>query len=160
MKNLLDFKSNSEIIHFATHNIVDYENPILSHLLLSFDSNSSDKFENILFLPVVPYLGIKAKLVILDGCETGNGKLMASEGLLSMAHAISSNEVSNIVFSLWNISDSLAKKFMTSFINHYGQSQEMDKALQEVKREFINSSFNHPYFWSGVFGFKNYINDK
>ncbi len=157
LQKLLDTKNKSAILHIATHNIVEIENPLLSHLLLFFDDNSPDRFDNILFLPIVPYLGLKANMVILDGCETGNGKLIASEGLLSMAHAISSNDVSNIVFSLWNISDSIAKKFMTSFIYYYDQYQEMDNAMQKVKQEFINSSYNHPYFWSGIFCFKNYL---
>jgi CHAT domain-containing protein len=156
-QNFLDNRTNSSIIHVATHNIVDFNSPFLSHLLLFFEDTSPNKFDNIMFLPLVPYIGLKASLVILDGCETGNGKLLGSEGLLSMAHAISSNDVSSVVFSIWNISDSLAKKFVTRFIHYFSQDNNIDQAMRKVKIEMINSNYSHPYYWSGIMAYKNYF---
>ncbi len=156
-QNFLDNRTNSSIIHVATHNIVDFNSPFLSHLLLFFEDTSPNKFDNIMFLPLVPYIGLKASLVILDGCETGNGKLLGSEGLLSMAHAISSNDVSSVVFSIWNISDSLAKKFVTRFIHYFSQDNNIDQAMRKVKIEMINSNYSHPCFWSGFLAYKNYF---
>ena len=159
LENLLSNKGKSSILHFATHNFVDYESPFLSHLLLHFENDSVDKFNQLLFLPTVPYIGLKADLVILDGCETGNGKLQASEGLLSMAHAISANDVSSVVQSLWKISDRVAREFTVSFIKHYNFAGDLGNALRQVKLEFLNSPYNHPYFWAGILGYKNYIDE-
>ena len=156
-QNFLKNCTNSSIVHVATHNIIDFSSPSLSHLLLFFENTSQNKFENILFLPLVPYIGLKASLVIVDGCETGNGKLLGSEGLLSMAHAMSSNDVSSVVFSIWSISDDIAKKFVTRFIHYLNQDNDIDQAMRKVKIEMINSKHNHPYFLSNILEYKNYL---
>jgi CHAT domain-containing protein/uncharacterized protein HemY len=69
------------VLHFATHGIVDENNPELSRIFLQ---NTSDKEDGNLFAGEIYNLKLNANLVALSACQTGLGKISEGEGVLGV----------------------------------------------------------------------------
>ena len=76
-----------EILHFATHGILDSEEPTLSGLVLSGVDEDGKPRSRFLRSQDIAGLTLAARLVVLSGCETGLGRLVDGEGLLGLSRA-------------------------------------------------------------------------
>ena len=89
------------------------------------------------------------EMVVLSACETGLGEIHAGEGVYGLRRAFQEAGVSNVVNSLWEVSDDATRDLMTGFYNRMLAGMEARDALREAQLELLNSeSWNHPYFWS------------
>jgi len=149
---LLKIKDTSSFIHIATHNIVNAKNPWMSYIQFYPDSSFSN---GKLYLPIIYSFGANATCLILSGCGTGVGKINNNDGVLSVAHAFSCNPIKNLVLSLWNIDDKSTSEFMVELYEEIVKGKSIAESLSFVKREYINSDFKHPYFWSSILHYYN-----
>jgi tetratricopeptide (TPR) repeat protein/CHAT domain-containing protein len=75
------------ILHFATHGVLDIEEPALSGLVLSGVTGNGLPRSRFLLTQDIVSLDLKADLVVLSGCDTGMGRAVRAEGLLSLSRA-------------------------------------------------------------------------
>jgi CHAT domain-containing protein len=76
--------SRYRIIHFATHGILNTQNPTLSGVVLSLVNEQGEPQDGFLRLHDIYNLDLAAELVVLSACQTGLGKQVRGEGLIGL----------------------------------------------------------------------------
>src|SRR5262249_13245050 len=97
-----DDVKNYQIIHFATHAVLDERFPSRSAILLATNGHSEDGF---LQMGEVFDLKLNADLVVLSGCQTGLGKFVRGEGMIGLTRAFFYAGASSVLATLWSIND-------------------------------------------------------
>ncbi len=137
------------VIHFATHGIVDADMPELSGLVLA-DSNGA---QNMSYLRPheIAGLDLDADLVVLSGCETGVGKSVGSEGLLSLSRPFLVAGARQVISSLWQVSDQATALLMERFYFHLLQEDQSPEMALRMAQQWLREQpqWEHPYFWAG-----------
>ena len=93
-------------------------------------------------------LKLRADLVVLSACETGLGKEVKGEGLMSLTRAFMYAGTPSVVVSLWNVNDESAADLMIRFYRNL-KTARMSKAeaLRQAQLETINDN-GFPFFWA------------
>ncbi|MDN5211604.1 CHAT domain-containing protein [Fulvivirgaceae bacterium BMA12] len=138
-----------DMIHLATHGVVNNEHPLLSKLYFSDTEKSGSN--DVLFGYELFNTELTANLVTLGACETASGNILEGEGIWSLGHGFSYAGVPNIVMSLWQLSDQPANDIITSFYRNVEDGFPYVDALRQAKLEYLKSSdkvTSNPFFWS------------
>ncbi|MBI1748244.1 MAG: CHAT domain-containing protein [Acidobacteria bacterium] len=143
--------SKSKVIHLATHNILDDQNPLYSRIAFTLNPTADQKGEDgYLYLYETLSLDLHADLVILSACDTASGHLRRGEALDTMSRAFLSAGVDSVVATLWPIADSPATvDLMTRFYKHMAEGAPKREALRKAKLELIaRGKYDDPFFWA------------
>ncbi len=151
--NFIKYAPHYGIIHLATHATATDGNPAESFISFYPKANSPDLAYK-LYEPEIYNLNLSnSSLVILSACETGKGKLISGEGVMSLSRAFSYAGCPSIITSLWKAEDH-ATAFITQQLHGYlQQGYSKDVALQKAKlaylaNEKIEPGFKTPNFWA------------
>lgn len=140
-----------DVVHFATHGVIDTENPALSGLALSQVDREGRPRPGFLHLHDIFNLRLDAELVVLSGCRTGLGPVVRGEGLIGLVRGFMYAGSRRVVASLWQVEDQATAALMTRF--YHGLWQEAvppSSALAAAQRELAgNRRFRDPYYWAG-----------
>ncbi|MFM8913136.1 MAG: CHAT domain-containing protein, partial [Flammeovirgaceae bacterium] len=134
-------------LHFATHGVVDEENPASSRIFLS---NSSADDGN-LFAAEIYNLNLNANLAVLSACQTGLGKISKGEGVIGLSRALVYAGAKNIVVSFWTVADESTAQLMTHFYKEVAAhpQQDFNQSLQQAKLKLIQGrEFANPFYWA------------
>ncbi len=136
------------LIHFATHGIVDEKNPELSRVFLQSNSEAED---GNLFAGEIYNLKLKANLVTLSACQTGLGKISKGEGVIGLSRALVYAGAKNIIVSFWSVADESTAQLMKDFYGQLLQDQSPDFSsdLRKAKLTLIQKKqYSAPYYWA------------
>ncbi len=153
------------ILHFATHGVIDPENSLRSFLLLApTDTNKLPPKESNLPLESITdgnlqareifHLKdrIQAELVVLSACETGLGMLERGDGVVGFARAWMYAGVNNLVVSLWKVDDISTSRLMESFYQNFFKGKNSGDFLEYLSRAKkqlrYSEDFAAPYYWA------------
>ncbi len=137
---------NYRIIHFACHGFLNGQHPFRSALILTpTDAPAEDGF---LQMREIYGLSLKADLVVLSACQTGQGLLERSEGSMGLARPFFFAGARSVIASLWSINDRATATFMQEFYRHFTGGLTAAEALRLTKRRMIGSRQAHPYYWA------------
>jgi CHAT domain-containing protein len=143
-------------IHIATHGMLNESFPDLSGLVFSPSFPGGDttsnppKDDGILFSSELYDLSLNAGLVVLSACETGTGKLVRGEGLMSMTRSFLYAGIPNMVYSLWKVGDVSTHKLMVGFYKGILNGLSYSRALQQAKISLVgDEKYAYPLFWGG-----------
>lgn len=160
-----------DVIHLATHALVDDRRPEQSALVLSqvglpdpiAAASAGERIRDGLVTAqeVVREWHLDAELVTLSACETGLGRRVTGEGYIGLAQAFLQAGARSVVVSLWKVDDRASSMLMRRFyanLTGRGAGQKpmtRSAALGEAKRWLRDQTdaqgrkaFQHPYFWS------------
>ncbi len=143
--------SESRILHLAMHSQLDEENPLFSALV--FSQSKQDKLtsqnDGFLYAYELYQMKLDAELIVLSACESGYGKILRGEGVMSLARSFQYAGCKNILMSLWQVDDQSTADLMVSFYQNIEKGMAKDEALRQAKLQMLeNSPFKHPYFWA------------
>jgi tetratricopeptide (TPR) repeat protein len=136
------------LLHFATHGIVDENDPQLSRIFLQSASGAEDGH---LFAGEIYNLEMDASLVTLSACQTGLGKISKGEGVIGLSRALVYAGAKNIMVSFWSVADESTSELMKKF---YQQMLEKPAAgyssnLREAKLALLaTEKYAAPYYWA------------
>lgn len=135
------------IIHLATHGMVNEENPELSCIYLHPHSESED---GSLHTGEIYNLRLNAQLVALSACQTGLGKITRGEGVIGLSRALVYAGAQNILVSFWSVADESTAMFMKQFYRQAMSSKSLNfaLALQLTRQEMTRSSYAAPFYWA------------
>lgn len=136
---------NFQYLHIAAHGYFDEQHPARSGVVLTPGQDD----DGVLQAHEVMRLRLNADLVTLSACQTGLGKLLAGEGVLSLSRAFFYAGAQSTVVSLWNVNDAATAQLMKSFYTNLTRGLPRDEALRQAKLAMLKSTaWRHPYFWA------------
>lgn len=132
----------SKIIHIASHahSGID-ENE--SFIIFSGDTLIPDSLRS---------LKLNSELIFLSACETGTGKIIEAEGVMSLANAFFESGVKSVISTLWNINDKISKDQVVSIYKKLKAGQAKDEAIRNMQLEYLqlrqNGALAFPFYWA------------
>jgi len=141
---------NASIVHLATHTLLDDNNPLYSKMVFAKDVKSAE--DGFLNLFELYNMDLESELVVLSACNTGYGKIVNGEGIMSMARGFIYAGCPSIVMSLWPVDDHSTSVLMKYFYKGISDGLEKDEALRQAKLKYLQNSDDSksdPFFWAG-----------
>ncbi|MGA9773081.1 MAG: CHAT domain-containing tetratricopeptide repeat protein [Blastocatellia bacterium] len=151
---------NYKILHFATHGLLDDNNPLYSRVLLSQVNNDKSE-DGLLEAREIMQLDLKASIAVLSACQTGRGRVGAGEGVIGMAWAFFIAGCPTTVVSQWKVESSSTAALMIEFHRHLtrqltskgfakGATASKAQALQRAALSLLkDKKYSHPFYWAG-----------
>ena len=139
-----------QVLHIATHGIINDKDPMMSRLAFSTENDSIE--DGSLYVYELYSLKLNADMAVLSACNTGYGKLQEGEGVMSLARAFLYAGVPSIVMSQWSVNDKSSAELMVSFYEQLKSGLSKAKAMQKAKLDYLHNADNltaHPYYWAG-----------
>jgi CHAT domain-containing protein len=142
----------SEVVHVATHGVMNFHNPLFSYLKLTpgtgvLADNGRLEVHEVLDIPV------RASLVFLSGCETGMGRAHTTqftegEQHETLAQAFLHAGARDVIATLWTVRDVSASVFANQFYESLERASP-DEALALAQRVLLqHERYRHPYYWA------------
>jgi CHAT domain-containing protein/Tfp pilus assembly protein PilF len=146
---------NFEVIHIATHGLVNTEKPEYSSLALweKSDTSTPDN-DGALQAGEISRMKLpRAKLVVLSACRTLIGRDYRGEGMVGLARAFIASGAPVVISSLWNVDSRMTAKMMNDFHRFRTQSKmSAASAIREAQLEMLRQdslNYRRPYSWAG-----------
>jgi CHAT domain-containing protein len=135
------------VLHFATHAVARRDAPEQSALLLSeFAADGSPLPSDRLTADDIARSGLRADVVVLSGCATGDGSELRGEGVLGLTYGFLANGSHTVIASLWPVEDALTARFMEDFYAAYRASGSAPQALRIA--QLLARGKSGPAVWS------------
>ena len=141
--------SRFNIIHFATHSLIDEQNPSRSAVVLTLRGDPDE--DGFLEAGEISELDLDCDLVVLSACQTGRGQLRSGEGILGLSRAFLCAGARSLVVSQWNVTDNTTERLMKSFYgNLAGDTGNAAAALRAAKLQILQAGgvTRHPHYWA------------
>jgi len=138
-----------DVIHFATHGIVDSSSPMYSALLLAGSAQEDGLLEarEILGLP------LQAELVVLSACNTARGTVLGGEGIVGLSWAFLGAGCPRTVATQWRVGSASAARLMIAFHRRMAREPRIAnvaRSLRAAQLEMLRDRrYAHPYYWAG-----------
>jgi CHAT domain-containing protein/Tfp pilus assembly protein PilF len=149
-KNFKEHAADYDVLHLAMHTIIDDENPMYSKLVFTQDQDTTQ--DGLLNTHEIYNMNFNARMVVLSACNTGDGKLLKGEGVISLARGFFYAGCPSIIMTLWTVEDQTGSNLMSNFYKYLAQGMLKDEALRQAKLSYLETADplkSHPYFWSG-----------
>ena len=149
---VLDGRVDSyQILHFATHALIDERFPELSGLVLARRDHAGRQVDGDLHLHEIYGLRLDAELVVLSGCQTALGQRVRGDGLLSLTRGFLYAGASQLLVSLWSVDDEATAKLMAEFYRGlFERGESAAVALRSAQlRMRAGERWSAPYYWAG-----------
>jgi len=126
--------SDLAVLHFATHAEARRDSPEQSALYLSeYTPDGALLPSSRLTASDIARSGLRADVVVLSGCATGDGSALRGEGVLGLTYGFLANGSRSVVAALWPIEDASTARFMKEFYVAYRQSGRAADALRTAQ---------------------------
>jgi CHAT domain-containing protein len=138
------------------HTLLNDKDPMNSTLIFSQGKDSLEDG----YLKTYEIYGIplKAKMVVLSSCNTGNGLLYSGEGILSLARGFIFSGSQSVIMSMWEIEDKSGTEIVEMFYKNLKKGYPKSVALKKARISFLENADqlrSHPYFWSALVVYGN-----
>jgi CHAT domain-containing protein/tetratricopeptide (TPR) repeat protein len=142
--------ANYQIVHFATHGVINSEHPELSGIILSMVNEQGVPENGFLQLHDIYNLKLSAGLVVLSACNTGLGKDVKGEGLVGLTRGFMYAGSKSTIASLWKVDDDATAELMGHFYNALLQEGKPPAAALKKAKEamWAQKRWHQPYYWA------------
>jgi CHAT domain-containing protein/Tfp pilus assembly protein PilF len=140
-----------EVLHFATHGLLDNRNPMFSFLTLAQKAGDPNE-DGLLEAREIINMDLHAKLAVLSACQTARGWVGAGEGVIGMSWALFGAGVPTTVASQWNVDSASTTSLMIDFHRRMTSRSKVTKAeaLRQAELGLLRSDrYRHPFYWAG-----------
>jgi CHAT domain-containing protein len=147
--------ANAEVIHIATHGLVNEQRPEYSGLALwGRPEASSPDDDGMLQAMEVDRMKLpRARLVVLSACQTLIGRNYHGEGMVGLARAFIASGTPLVIASLWNVDSQMTAKMMNDLHRYRTHSKlPTARAMREAQLEMLRQdspNYRRPYSWAG-----------
>lgn len=139
------------IVHFATHAILNTDNPELSGVVLSRVDRQGRPRDGFLRLAEIYRLDLPAELVVLSACRTALGQEIRGEGLVGLTRGFFSAGARQVLVSLWPVEDRATAELMRRFYREmFGRGRPPAAALRAAQTAmWRDEGWRSAYYWAG-----------
>ncbi len=137
-----------DILHFATHGILNDHAPLYSYLLLSQAAPSGEE-DGLLEAWEVMHMKLHARLAILAACETARGQISAGEGMIGLSWALLVAGCPTTIVSQWKVESDSNTDLMLDFHRQLRAGLSSAEALRQASLTLKkNPQYRHPFYWA------------
>jgi CHAT domain-containing protein len=146
-----------DVLHFATHAVIDAQRPLDSFLALSRGERLTAR--------EIYDASINAELVMLSACRSASGPISA-EGVFGLTRAFFYAGAASVIASPWDVADEPTAVLVEEFYRQHRRSADKDRALRAAQLRLIQDLRNgrvhattpagtmalpeHPALWAGL----------
>ena len=138
-----------DVIHVASHALVDRTQPLYSALLLA----GSDEEDGLLEAREIVSMPLHASLVVLSACDTARGRIDGGEGVIGLSWAVLAAGAPRAIATHWRVSSAAAARLMIAFHRKLSKRpgvSHVAECLREAQLEMLRDpNLSHPYYWAG-----------
>jgi CHAT domain-containing protein len=145
----------ADIVHFASHYVVDENSPMSSKLLLAKSDGAGEAKGAGGVLTVYDLYRMslqRTRLVVLAACQTGVERYYKGEGMIGMSRAFIAAGVPTVVVSQWPVDSDATAELMVNFHRQRKQGGfSTAEALQRAQLDMLNrygQRYQNPYYWA------------
>lgn len=139
----------SAVVHISSHAFSGKEAEQVPHIEL---------YDQPFYLFELKALRQHPSLVVLSACRTGDGRMVAGEGVQSLARAFTAEGAGAVVAGWWNVNDAAAARLMQDFYREWtrdDKQKDIASALRKSKLDWLYDpqvSYQHklPYYWAAL----------
>jgi CHAT domain-containing protein len=145
-----DLTSVGSIVHIGLHASSSLTNR-LENRIACYSTEGVE--QDVVYGYEIAPLAVRAHTVVLTACQSACGPVVEGEGTYSLARAFKQAGVSNVVASLWNLSDGTTSALIGSFYEGLSEGKSAATSLSLAKRRYLKEAdelMAHPHFWSGL----------
>jgi CHAT domain-containing protein len=151
------------VIHFATHGVLQDDQPVDSFLALGSASGAASN-DGRLTAQEIYELDLQADLVVLSACRTGLGKI-SGDGIAGLTRAFFYAGTPSVMATLWDVADEPTSRLVAEFYRSYQRTHDKSQALRAAQLHLLRALRNgqvkattpagtftlpeHPVFWAG-----------
>ncbi len=149
-ENFKHLAGKYDLLHLSMHTIIDDADPMFSKLAFTRGADSTE--DGLLNTYEIYNLRLKCQLAVLSSCNTGKGKMLRGEGVMSLARAFIYAGCPSIIMSLWEVEDKTSVGLMGYFYKFLRKGETKSEALRMSKIKYLAEAdplMAHPYFWGG-----------
>lgn len=142
--------SKYRYVHFATHGILDAQNPELSGIVLSLYEQNGKPRNGFLGLSDVYNLKMPVEMVVLSACQTALGKDVRGEGFIGLTRGFMYAGARRVVASLWSVNDNSTAQLMRRMYSKILKDGATPAAaLRQAQIEMWKKPQNNqPFYWA------------
>jgi CHAT domain-containing protein/Tfp pilus assembly protein PilF len=150
---------NFDIIHLATHGVIDNANPMYSYLLLA--SADGDGEDGLLEAREILDLRLRADMVVLSACESARGRIGAGEGVVGLTWAFLGSGARTAVVSQWRVDSEATAAMMEDFYIRLRTGMSKPEAMRQTVLAMrrgesrlsgrggkFDPRYHHPFYWA------------
>lgn len=143
-----------DVLHFATHGILDDASPMYSRLVLAEDERASGSdADGMLEAWELMKLDIKGDLVVLSSCDSGRGRVSSGEGLIGLTWAVFVAGARTTVASIWKTASKSTAVLMVDFhrelcAHPFGPVAKAEALRRAKLRVLRDRAHRHPFYWA------------
>ncbi|MFW6347180.1 MAG: CHAT domain-containing tetratricopeptide repeat protein [Cyclonatronaceae bacterium] len=164
-ERLLEELSGSyDVLHFATHGVLDERSPQLSGIVLARPGNTSgmsqqpsrdsspaaetpgqnenaaiSSFDGFLHMGGIYELSLKSDLVVLSACNTGIGEVVDGEGVMGFKRAFMFAGARSVIVSLWSVQDRSTALLMRAFYQKISEMKQQSPGSRLGSLEYADA---------------------
>lgn len=142
--------ANYQVVHIATHGLLDAERPQFTGVVLSLVGNKTG--DGFLRTDEIFNLKMGAGLVMLSACETGLGKEKRGEGVIGLTRAFMYAGAPTVGVSLWSVADKSTAELMTDFYRRLlsqAKPAAASAAMRDAQVAMISGKkYSAPFYWA------------
>jgi CHAT domain-containing protein len=137
-----------DVIHFATHGVLDFNKFQNSYILLAPDKEKKEDGK----LTLGEIVGItnlrNLSMVTLSACNTAVSEQKIKGWINNPAQSFIDIGVKSVVATLWSVDDKATSMLMKEFYTNLKTKTKSD-AIRDAQIKLIKSKeFKHPYYWA------------
>jgi len=142
--------SQYRYVHLSTHGLLNSVHPELSGLVFSLVNERGEPQDGFLRAHEIFNLNLSPEVVVLSACQTGMGKNIKGEGLVSLTRGFMYAGAPRVIVSLWGVSDLGTTELMVRFYNGMlKEGMRPAAALRAAQVSLMNDKrWASPYYWA------------
>jgi CHAT domain-containing protein len=145
----------ADIVHIATHGILDNASPLFSYVMLSGSGNARATDGRLEGRELIN-MTLDADLVVLSACDTARGRIANGEGVVGLSWALFAAGASTTAVSLWPVDSASTTDLMSAF--HRERRALIEKSTPAATAQALRAAqlkalgrpeSRHPFYWAG-----------
>ncbi len=165
----LSGKRRYQVLHFATHAIINERKPRYSYLVLGVEAatnapqltvrsgNQPSLSDGSLITSEIAGLNLQGtELVSLSACKTATGKIFRGEGVVGLTRAFIQAGAPALITTLWDIDDEYTQRLMSAFYQNWLKEgmnkaealRQAQLAIQQMMIDDPRLEYPHPNRWA------------
>jgi CHAT domain-containing protein len=158
---VLDFEANRHAatsadlslyryVHFSTHGFLDSVHPELSGIVFSLVNQRGEEQDGFLRAHEVFNLKLPAEVVVLSACQTGIGKEVKGEGLVSLTRGFMYAGSPRVVVSMWSVNEKGTAVLMVRFYKEMLKEGKTPAAALRAAQIALmkEEKWKSPFYWA------------